>query len=107
MRPGVPGAVRTPRTELAYRFPGLRPYRDGRRVRQPGRSAGWTGRNLGPFGINDLTYDTFARARTPLDAVEDTAVVARQKAGGGDLMLPHTVGSRVSGISARVPEAQS
>jgi hypothetical protein len=47
----------------------------------PGDLAGGTGGNLGPFGINDLTCDTFARARTPLDAVEDAAEVARQTEG--------------------------
>ena len=73
----------------------------------PDDLAGWTGGNLGPFGINELTRDTFVRARTPLDAVEDAAGVAGQRVGGGDPMLPNTAGSRVSGISARVPEAQS
>jgi hypothetical protein len=29
----------------------------------PGDLAGWTGGNLGPFGINDLTCATFANAR--------------------------------------------
>src|SRR6266581_2385034 len=100
MRPGVPGAVWTPRTELAYRFPGLRPYRDGRRVRQPGRSGRRMGGNPGPFGINDVHLNARGCGR-------GRAEVAGQRVGGCGLVLPATVGSRINGVRARVEEVQA
>ena len=82
MRPGVPGAVWTPRTELAYRFPGLRPYRDRRRVRQPGRSGRPGGQEPGPFGINGPRLDARGCGRGRLELL--TSVHASRRSSHDD-----------------------
>ena len=59
----------------------------------------------GPFGINDPRLNARGCGRGRRRGRR--AGVAGQRVGGGDPVLPATVGPRINGVRARVPEVQA